>query len=243
MFNTHKPNLSELPTSEQLARSTATAGIVAIAILFTIVLPAEYGIDPTGIGGMIGLKNMGEIKQSLAAEARQQDIAKALIEEGSNEEVEEREEVGGSRLAAQIIDDMPLALVEAGSSKELSDAEKVSEEGLSDQVVDDTPKSETMTVTIAPNGYLEIKAKMLKKDKIKYSWTAKGGALNYNVHGEPTGGGSAYEYDKGLNKTSKDGKITAVFDGTHGWFWRNRSGQSITLTITVDGEFSALIEA
>jgi len=34
------------------------------------VLPAEYGIDPTGIGRALGLTPMGEIKMSLAAEAR-----------------------------------------------------------------------------------------------------------------------------------------------------------------------------
>ena len=69
MFNAEKPSLDELPTSAQLIRSTAIAAASAVAILVTVVLPAEYNIDPTGIGGALGLAEMGEIKTQLAEEA------------------------------------------------------------------------------------------------------------------------------------------------------------------------------
>ena len=69
MFNAEKPSLDELPTSAQLIRSTAIAAASAVAILVTVVLPAEYNIDPTGIGGVLGLSEMGEIKTQLAEEA------------------------------------------------------------------------------------------------------------------------------------------------------------------------------
>jgi hypothetical protein len=36
----------------------ALAALFAIAVLFTVVLPAERGYDPTGIGGMLGLTAM-----------------------------------------------------------------------------------------------------------------------------------------------------------------------------------------
>ncbi|QZA77276.1 transmembrane anchor protein [Deefgea tanakiae] len=75
MYNTDMPTRAELPSSKKLLRSTALALTTAIALLITVVLPAEYGIDPTGIGNTLGLKKMGEIKQSLAAEA-EQDAAK-----------------------------------------------------------------------------------------------------------------------------------------------------------------------
>ncbi len=69
MFNAKKPSLDELPSSAQLIRSTAIAAASAVAILVTVVLPAEYNIDPTGIGGVLGLSEMGEIKTQLAEEA------------------------------------------------------------------------------------------------------------------------------------------------------------------------------
>ncbi|WP_415713859.1 hypothetical protein [Roseibium sp.] len=71
MYNANKPDPEELPSSAQLLRSTILAFIAAVVILVTIVLPAEYNIDPTGIGKAIGLAEMGEIKQELAREAEE----------------------------------------------------------------------------------------------------------------------------------------------------------------------------
>ena len=50
-------------------RSTLIAAAVALVLLITVVLPAEYGIDPTRIGRVLGLTQMGEIKVRLAREA------------------------------------------------------------------------------------------------------------------------------------------------------------------------------
>jgi len=69
MNNAPKPNLEDLPTKAQLFRSSVIAGIGAVAILVTIYLPAEHAIDPTGVGRVLGLTKMGEIKLELAAEA------------------------------------------------------------------------------------------------------------------------------------------------------------------------------
>lgn len=71
MYNAEKPTKDELPSSAQLLRSTILALVAAIAILVTIVLPSEYGIDPTGIGRVLGLKEMGDIKTDLAREAEE----------------------------------------------------------------------------------------------------------------------------------------------------------------------------
>lgn len=69
MHNAPKPNIEDLPSSAQLRRSTIIAGIGAVAIGVMVYLPAEYGTDPTGVGSILGLTEMGEIKQQLAAEA------------------------------------------------------------------------------------------------------------------------------------------------------------------------------
>ena len=36
----------------------------------------------------------------------------------------------------------------------------------------------------------------------------------------------------------KFGSIHAAFDGKHGWFWRNRSGAPVTITLRTRGEYS-----
>ena len=46
---------SELPTTRQLLRATAAAIAAAALLLTTIVLPAEYGIDPVGVGRALGI--------------------------------------------------------------------------------------------------------------------------------------------------------------------------------------------
>lgn len=69
MYNANFPHKSELPSTAKLVKSTVAAAAAALLILVTAVMPAEYGIDPTGIGGLLGLKKMGEIKMSLAREA------------------------------------------------------------------------------------------------------------------------------------------------------------------------------
>ncbi len=58
MYNSDIPTRAELPTSKQLLRSTLIAIATAIVILVTIVLPAEYNIDPTRICRLLGLAQM-----------------------------------------------------------------------------------------------------------------------------------------------------------------------------------------
>ena len=84
MFNAEKPSLEELPSSAQLLKSTIIAAVSAVVILVTIVLPAEYGIDPTGVGRAIGLAEMGEIKTQLAEEAEADRMLDAAADEQSS---------------------------------------------------------------------------------------------------------------------------------------------------------------
>lgn len=69
MYNSETTLRAELPSSRKLMRSTILAFASAAVILVTVVQPAEYGIDPTGVGRMLGLTEMGQIKTRLAAEA------------------------------------------------------------------------------------------------------------------------------------------------------------------------------
>jgi hypothetical protein len=55
----------ELPSLSRLLRATAVAFAAAAVLLVLIVLPAEYGIDPTGIGRRLGLTRLA------AAESRE----------------------------------------------------------------------------------------------------------------------------------------------------------------------------
>jgi hypothetical protein len=69
MYNSDTPSRAELPSSKTLLRSTVLAAISALVLLFAVVLPAEYGVDPTGMGRVLRMTDMGDIKQQLAAES------------------------------------------------------------------------------------------------------------------------------------------------------------------------------
>jgi hypothetical protein len=77
MYNSDTPLRAELPSSKKLLRSTVLAAIAALVLLFAVVLPAEYGIDPTGVGRVLRLTDMGDIKQQLAAESAADAVAAA----------------------------------------------------------------------------------------------------------------------------------------------------------------------
>jgi hypothetical protein len=52
---------------ERIALVTGAALLIAGLILVVAVLPAEYGVDPLGIGRRLGLMAIGEVQKTLAA--------------------------------------------------------------------------------------------------------------------------------------------------------------------------------
>ena len=72
---------SEAPSTRRLLKATAIAIAVAGVILVTTVLPAEYGIDPTGLGGRLGLDVLANTAE--AAEAAELPAAAANSEDSS----------------------------------------------------------------------------------------------------------------------------------------------------------------
>lgn len=77
MFRTTAPPPSELPSPRALLRSTAVAALIAALVLVVAILPAEYGVDPTGAGRLLGLTQMGEVKAELARDAARTAAAEA----------------------------------------------------------------------------------------------------------------------------------------------------------------------
>jgi hypothetical protein len=51
------------PSKAGLIRSTVLAAAVALLLLFAVVLPAEYGVDPLHIGRLLGLTALGQAKR------------------------------------------------------------------------------------------------------------------------------------------------------------------------------------
>lgn len=209
MYNSDTPTRAELPTSAQLLKSTVIAIVAAIAILVAIVLPSEYGIDPTGAGRVLGLTEMGEIKTQLAEEAEADRIR------------DQQNTVPAAPVAPQ-----------QGSSL----LDRIYAEFLVGSAHAQEARSDEMSVTLAPGEGAEIKLVMVKGAQANYAWTANGAVVNFDTHGD--GGGENISYEKGRGVAEDEGVLEAAFDGNHGWFWRNRTDAPVTVTLKTSGAYS-----
>lgn len=103
-------------------------------------------------------------------------------------------------------------------------------------------RSDTMSIKLSPGQGAEIKLEMLKDTKVKFHWTGNGGKVNYDTHGDIYNAPKGYYHGYGKGRFTPDakGELKAAFDGYHGWFWRNRTQQDLTLTLTVEGTYIAI---
>lgn len=215
MYNVTKPTQADLPSSKKLLRSTLIAIVAAITILVTVVLPAEYAIDPTGIGRMLGLTEMGKIKAQLAEEAAadaESDRAAAVAATAAQIVA-----IQAPPAAATVVSPAPAAPAAAAS---------------------DAAWRDEMRVVLAPGGGAEVKLVMQAGQKARFSWTVENGEVNFDLHGD--GGGQAISYEKGRGVASNDGTLEASFDGNHGWFWRNRGTAPVTVVVKVAGDYAQI---
>ncbi len=213
MYNNDLPKREELPSSKQLLRSTFIAIVIATVLLTIVVLPAEYAVDATGIGRVLGLTQMGEIKMTLAEEAKR-----------------DREAT-----AAQATQSVAPQSESASQERPLKQGTPTSGNAPSSAAT----RNDSMTVTLKPGQGVEIKLDMLKGKKATYEWTTTGGGLNYDIHGDNTSK-AFISYKKGNNAEQDSGEIIADFDGSHGWFWRNRTAGDVTVILKTSGEYTEI---
>lgn len=178
----------DLPTNKQLFISTGVSILVAAVLLITVVLPAEYGIDPSGVGERLGLKEMGTIKAQLESEV------------------------------------------------ELAD-QKLLPKNIKRNTVNSIALSNSIKITLKQGQAAEVKVSMNKGQTTSYTWSVDKGHLNYDTHGDNPST-NYHNYNKGKAVKQSKGMITAAFTGQHGWFWRNRSEQAVTVTLNINGTYT-----
>jgi hypothetical protein len=245
MFNAPLPAIEDLPSSAQLRRSTLLSAGVALTLLVTVLLPAEYAIDPTRIGRVLGLTQMGEIKHQLAAE----DAAEAARTAGLGA-IEERMaalEEGMRRLAPLVAlaqGPRPISVAPPLPAVPAPPAAATSPQAAVAPAPRAAARSDEAQITLRPDQGLEVKLRMRRGAQARYAWSVSGGNVNFDTHGEPPNAarGFYHGYGTGRGATADQGTLTAAFDGTHGWFFRNRSGRTVTVTLRTQGEYEAMIK-
>lgn len=270
MYNTDLPRRADLPSSAQLLRSTILAAVGAAVILVTVVLPSDYGVDPTGAGRLLGLTDMGETKVRLAAEAEADRLATeaanaanpgAGIQQVSNAELAER--ISSLERSVQ-------ELVRISTSQPRTEAGTLSPEDQIDAAAaaaaSAAPVEESEPAPVAETAEQDVAALApaepdVKSDDVSVTLTPgqgieiklvmkKGAKANFtwSTEGGPVNfdthgdgpGGQSISYEKGRGVAADEGTLTAGFDGNHGWFWRNRGKQDVRLTLRTAGYYSEM---
>ena len=188
MDNSSMPNRADLPTGRQLIHSTLIAVATAAAVLMTVILPSEYGLDPTGMGRVLGY-------------ARTSDTTTETVQRTDPESVTETVAVSADSI----------------------------EHGWTDEV----------SVTLEPGEAAEVKLVMIAGGVASYEWSTDTGYLNSDMHAEGTDG-ETISYRRGRAEFSDSGNLEAAFDGNHGWYWRNRSNDTVTITLRARGDYTEI---
>jgi hypothetical protein len=204
-------NPQDIPVQsiKSLVNASLVALFLALVILFTAVLPAEYGIDPTGLGGKMGLVALSELGH------------KNVTENAGNCVQPEQ----GQR--ASVVEKQPGATVASSTS------------GVDELAASKPGQwRDTVKITVPPKKGLEYKFALDKDALLDYAWQTDGAALYFDFHGEPKGEKNGYfkSYQESASNQSS-GSLTAPFAGVHGWYWENDSDQPIVVTLSTNGAY------
>jgi hypothetical protein len=183
----------EVPSARSLTVATLLSAIVAGVLLVTVILPAEYGVDPTGAGRALGL-----YREPAAG-------------------------IGDAETAA---------------------AQGAMPAGTTTLTRSPVPyRSDEMSLVLKPGEGGEIKAVMAAGQYFVYTWTATGGTVDVDMHGEAFDpkGEEATSYWKDEYQPGDQGIFTAPVAGRHGWFWQNLNDDPVTITVRTSGFYERLM--
>lgn len=231
MYNTDIPNREALPSTAKLIRSTIIAAIIALVLLVTVVMPAEYALDPTGAGRLLGLNEMGEIKGQLAEEAAADEAAQMVaVQSAADQQV--------SEVAAPVVSE-PVAETASVTEPEVTaaEAQPASEPTPAEPELQPEWQDE-VRVVLTPGEGTEFKLTMEEGAEATFYWVSEGGPINFDTHGD--GNGQSISYEKGRGVPEDEGTLVAAFTGNHGWFFRNRNDNEITLVLRTGGNYGQL---
>jgi len=159
--------------------SMISAVLLAFFVLVAFIGPAEYGIDPTGLGKSLGL--------TVLAQPIQESVKK--VESCPT----------GEQLASW---------------------------------------QDIVKITIPAKSGLEYKFYLQKNAEIAYAWNTDQGLLYYDFHGEPAGDKSGYfKSYRETTSSESEGVLTAPFNGTHGWYWKNDTNKAVQVTLKTKGQY------
>lgn len=194
--------------------TTIVTLIVALLLLVLVVMPAEYGVDPTGFGSAVGLMPEEEVGA------------------GDNVEVIEiRDVIGGNETLREV------EIPDFGEPTPLPNPAVFQDQP-------EEARSETMEIELPVDGQTEIKLYMEEGKVAIYSWSVNEGNVYVDFHGhDPSFGDDFFvRYKEQQQGDGNHGSLTAPFTGEHGWYWLNTNDHPVTITLEVSGYYEDLVD-
>ena len=204
------------PGRRSILIGTLVAFVLAGIIFITVVLPAEYSIDPTGIGKALGLTAISTVRTETLAPT----VAALPFTDREPE------------LLPQHPEEFPGVLPPAP----LRNPAVIQRTGM-------LPRNTVIDVELESLEEVEVKAVLAANQVIFYSWSVSEGDVYYDFHAEPSKGPEGYfvRYAEGEGATDS-GSLVAPFSGHHGWYWLNISEHPMTIHLQVNGYHQELVE-
>lgn len=193
---------------KKLALATAGAGV----LLVTVVLPAEYGVDPTGLGKLAGLTGLSGMVAPASAGT---DYGQTLIFNVEEYDLE-AEEINQSIRGMLKLEEMPFK-----QETIILEIEDIGE--IEHKFVMEADSTLLYSWKVLDGG----------GDGVFYEFhghPSSADAPNY-----PDGFEMGYSISEG---SAQSGAFTAAFPGYHGWYFMNLEEGPIKIELTVSGYYS-----
>jgi hypothetical protein len=220
---TESSNQSHGPSSGSLFKSAFFTLLGAVIVTVLFIMPAEYGVDPTGVGTNLGLTD---------------------LDAGDAPAVPASESASSSGPASKLVTGtFPSAPAEA-------DFDYYDPEVLGDPFSrSHTSEFRTATIEIALDELeqVEVKAVMKQGDALVYSWKMIEGETVYtDFHADPHQT-DMYPDRYWLRYAESEesfasGSLVAPFEGNHGWYWMNIEENPVKIVLEVRGYYDSLEE-
>jgi len=197
----------------KIIKATIISLLTGVLLLVIAILPAEFGMDPTGAGKLLGFSKLYVPEEAgttnLGAMASNPSTQTIKLEKaGSGPKVERPVEADNSPPSTQL------------SSRE----------------------DETKVVVPAGKG-IEFKIDMLKYGKMKYEWTTSNNEILYfDFHGEVKQEKEVkevyFESYTIANSNNMVGTFYAPYEVKHGWFFRNTGDEDVVVNFRLKGQYA-----
>lgn len=195
-----------------LLRGTIIAAIVAVVVLTVAVLPAEYGIDPTGAGAAMGLTKLHTPVGTLPQQAGSPAAVPAAAPPA-----------GGSTVSAP------------GEQREITISSKPTVAYRADQmeITLAAGKGVEVKTHLAKGATLIYTWKTKNAEKVNHDFHGEPVNAKENEF-------ESFILEDGVSESK--GTLIAPFTGVHGWYWKNKTAAPVTVVLKASGFYTDIFK-